>query len=166
MMMRKAHMIFLNCCLLRKWWKLFAISLIHVQHSGNLQTNQCGMILCILLPTSLNSPPKWLIKGDWNPELKQFIAMQYCMAFVKLPSLKDYWSKKCCFFNVDLVVTGKNLENRTIVIDCGYTTLGLVQNLVKIGFQVVGTIKKYSNLPKEIRKMPKFQEPARRREGI
>jgi hypothetical protein len=54
------------------------------------------------------------------------------------------------------LVTGKNLENRTIVIDREYTTLGLVENLVKIGFQVVGTIKKYSNLPKEIRKIPKF----------
>jgi hypothetical protein len=61
------------------------------------------------------------------------------------------------------LVTGKNLENRTIVIDREYTTLGLVENLVKIGFQVVGTIKKYSNLPKEIRKIPKFQEPAARR---
>jgi hypothetical protein len=56
-------------------------------------------------PNKFKSPPKWLIKGKWKeltvPELKQFIAMQYSMAFVKLPRLKDYWSKKRCFFNVD-----------------------------------------------------------------
>jgi hypothetical protein len=43
-------------------------------------------------PKEFNTPPKWLTdNGKWKkltvPELEQFIAMQYCMAFVKLPRL-------------------------------------------------------------------------------
>jgi hypothetical protein len=237
-------------------------------------------------PNKFKAPPKWLIEDKkWKeltvPELKQFIAMQFCMAFVKLSRLKDYWSRKRYFFSVDHsfklmpkwrfaqikscfhlcdfletfrthgndplwkvrdfldsfeencrefyvpssdlaldemmlrfsgrsslaftqqpkptpnglkmiavvdsknayflsgqldtrsgsskqqiildLVSGKNLESRTIVMDRGYVTLGLVESLVNSGFHAVGTIKKYSNIPKQIRNIPKFKESSRTR---
>jgi hypothetical protein len=63
------------------------------------------------------------------------------------------------------MIAGKNLENRTIVMDRGYVTLGLVENLVNLGFHVVKTIKKYANLPNEIRTIQKFKERNFRKKG-
>ncbi len=45
-----------------------------------------------------------------------------------------------------------------LVMDQGYVTLGLVENLANLGFHVVETIKKYANLPNEIRTIQKFKE--------
>jgi hypothetical protein len=39
---------------------------------------------------------------------------------------------------------------RTIVIDRGYVTLSLVENLFLKGYYLVGTIKRYRNIPQEI----------------
>jgi hypothetical protein len=222
------------------------------------------------LRNKFKKKPKWLSK--WKPvtveELKIFIALQYLMAFISLPQIKDYWDqskeyfripvfsrfmsrprfsqiKSCvhlCYFRATLInhqndplwkisefletfqrncrfyytcspdlsldemmlrfsgrssmkfiqqpkptpngfkmialndsknaytyaaildihLSGRSKDYyifklarkvgkyRTIIIDRGYATLSLVRELYEKGFYVVGTIKKYRKIPKEI----------------
>ncbi len=67
-----------------------------------------------------------------------------------------------------LKLVGKVGKYRTVVLDRGYVTISLAEKLLKKGFYVVGTIKRYKNIPQEILKfkIPGRQtQPLRKRKG-
>jgi hypothetical protein len=58
------------------------------------------------LPNKFRQPPKWLLQG-WNEtsyeEMLRFFAVLYIMSFVKLPTLRSYWSDRFDLFKVENV---------------------------------------------------------------